>query len=243
MMQKTINEKKRVLMTTNDFYSVHDNGQKRYRFTLIELLVVIAIIAILAAILLPALQTARQRGVAANCVSMRKQVGVWVLQYTEVYNGTMMPLYWADGETNADKRWYASLAAKGSSWEPITKWKRLDQHFGCPATRNNSTPTKGSSITYNAEFSGVKLAQIKVPSAKFIITDADTGFYFSKKYPLSQKVYATGNDRGLYPHHNKLKDGTMLFGDGHAELIRITEMIAIISDSESLYHHFVPDYK
>lgn len=214
------------------------------KFTLIELLVVIAIIAILAAILLPALQSARQRGVAINCVSMRKQVGAWVFQYTETYNGTMMPTYWGDGDTNAKRRWYSALAASGSKWAPITQWNRLDQHFGCPATKNNSTPYKGSSITYNNEFSGVKLAQIKSPGAKFIITDANTGFYFSKKYPISQQIYsATGNDRGYYPYHNKLKDGTMLYGDGHADLVRLTEMITIISDSETLYHHFVPNYK
>ena len=84
-------------------FTMKRNNVSKCLFTLIELLVVIAIIAILAAILLPALNSARERGHAAACVNNLKQNAMVFLSYAEVNDDYYIGKYWS---TYADRLYW-----------------------------------------------------------------------------------------------------------------------------------------
>ena len=84
------------------------NCLTRWKFTLIELLVVIAIIAILAGMLLPALNSARGKAREISCVSNMKQLGVSLILYTDTWKQYLPPV--CDNQPakgNDTEMWYS----------------------------------------------------------------------------------------------------------------------------------------
>lgn len=98
----------------------------RHKFTLIELLIVIAIIAILAAILLPALNKARSRAVALECMTRLSQLGKCFHMYANDHEG-FFPQINFNGSSNA--QWYFILVGKG---KPVTAPYVNSNSIRCP---------------------------------------------------------------------------------------------------------------
>jgi len=114
---------------------------KRSAFTLIELLVVIAVIALLLAILLPALSSARETGKSAKCLANLHNIGLAVQAYFNI-SDDLFPLSQAHGGYQPGDAWLDTL-------EPYTDSKL---QYLCPSDRtpnlNESNPALRRATSY-----------------------------------------------------------------------------------------------
>ena len=185
-------------------------------FTLIELLVVIAIIAILAALLLPALSQAKDKGRRTTCISNLRQVNLAIRLYAEDFSDALPVLPNPNPYPNGIGAYYKQLV-KGylGLTGPASPNEKV---FICQSDRVLSTQIGHAftSYTFNGyevgpggmpRITGKKLSAIKSPT-KAVLVGEWPAFFGGSWHPVVNRDYPDAKN-------------ILAFVDGHAQISRI----------------------
>jgi prepilin-type N-terminal cleavage/methylation domain-containing protein len=223
--------------------STHKRG-----FTLIELLVVIAIIAILAAMLLPALSQAKAKAYRIQCTNNQRQIGITFHLYAED-SADNFPIYdgWAASGGMRPAVPYTGGGAGsfgGQEYEtnrPLNLYAKSLDIFRCPADKGdalNPTPKscwEGWGNSYLVQWgggSGFRVLSVTGSGGKYVpvakpIKSTEVGRKPSSK--LVQADWPWHGNRDPNDSHSVWHNGrgkrveVVLFGDSHVEFYRFPD--------------------